>query len=95
MKHAKHTPGPWTFGTEFDYTIVRKNQDSGEQIIVSYEVSSECEQEDLANARLISAAPEMLDLIKALLNCDGAVETRDLLHREGWALLVKATGGAK
>lgn len=79
----KHTCGPWQFGTEFDYTIVKPNYDSGERIICEYLVSKESEVEDLANARLIALAPDLLEALRKIhhhatncwdTNCDEASE---------------------
>ena len=58
----KYTKGPWVLSNITDYTI-----DSIAGIpICKYFVSKTTETQDLANASLISAAPEMLEVLIAL-----------------------------
>lgn len=69
---TKHTPGPWKINPRAKAMIMSEsgrgiasaavystNTDNGEHI-----------EENLANAKLIAAAPEMLQALKDLLNPD-------------------------
>lgn len=66
---TKHTPGPWGFNVGKNGAI------AGLPVIRVYSYSAEdkvCDfahangEQDLANARLIAAAPEMLEALKAI-----------------------------
>ena len=69
---AKHTPGPWetlTFSNhelQTDFAMVK---------IGSRAHMVGCSEEDKANARLIAAAPELLEALKTL---------RDALDPDDW-----------
>lgn len=99
MSAAKHTPGPWTYQENSDaYThIVRGPTNS---LICQLAQSTHVEIE--ANARLIAAAPELLEaLIKAdqLFRDIGFIAEADRvrpgsLGSEIRAAIAKATGGA-
>jgi len=64
---TKFTPGPWgcvyTSNHSHDYLITRPNKNP-----LPLRVLANDHSEQLANARLIAAAPEMFDIIKELLN---------------------------
>jgi len=57
---TKHTPGPWSVGK---YTITVDGPDG--KILAT--ITASTKDKELANARLIAAAPEMLDLLYAAL----------------------------
>lgn len=76
---AKHTPGPWTCHvtvTDDDSWapgVQKVEVESGETLIASYKTEyveypsqDECE----ANARLIAAAPELLEALSALMELE-------------------------
>jgi len=75
---AKHTPGPWIVAEDqvgdddgnviADVTLY--NEWNTPEGIVTKEMPWE------ANARLIAAAPEMLELLEALVSYDGLASTR-------------------
>ena len=81
MTEAKHTPGPWALGAE--------------TIVISSTVGGGCvadcgyREEGNADARLIAAAPDMLEALKlaeaAMGNMNAAAVVR--------AAIAKATGG--
>ena len=61
MSEAKHTPGPWVANCDIYPVMV-------------YRVSEEMEfvantGESKANARLIAAAPELLEALQAIMRC--------------------------
>ncbi len=72
----EHTPGPWTYREHLNdtFTILGRNLDagktgvpySGEELTVVFEL------EDEADARLIAAAPELLEACEDALGIIGA-----------------------
>ena len=77
MSNAKHTPGPWHFFTRKDADgykerVIAKDFDNGETC--SLAVIHHC-REDEANARLIAAAPELLEALElAKMGLEAAIE---------------------
>lgn len=61
----KHTPGPWTL--EYDYSLVMPAKD-GNHIVTGGPIGPDeaSREEKRANARLIAAAPELLEAIELL-----------------------------
>lgn len=100
---VKHTPGPWSFKRKYgalsSFLITAKKVEVCEldhwgerQPDLTAELKPEGEPE--ANARLIAAAPELLEACKAALCCqlDGLDEnTVDALE----TAITKATGGTQ
>ena len=101
MNTTKHTPGPWVVQHEGSQTIIvsrtAQESDSGGPT-VSYIYNHESRQSK-ANARLISAAPELLEALQlalATLNrvhpptspFDSTQGTRDVIN----AAITKAKG---
>ncbi len=102
MNNTKHTPGPWMAGQigEKDIPIFAQGKDIGNVYGGEVDYSEFC-----SNARLIAAAPEMLEALEAMLDAFGvmrkagvnvlgfetAVEARIKAH----AAIAKATGGAE
>lgn len=91
-----HTPGPWSIGNPpyGDRTYVYSNDATGSAIAnvkLTYVPRSMAELE--ANARLIAAAPDLLNVCRMILDDDDTVE---LLSDESRAALstaiAKATG---
>ena len=69
---SKHTPGPWDFVTlSIDgsaYTVFAVDDNAPSKKICFFENPSDL-GEQIANARLIAAAPEMYLLLRTLRNC--------------------------
>lgn len=76
MSEATHTPGPWAvangfvpgLGDEGALGVVRHDHPEGERgnsSICVISPAENLEEQDLPNARLIAAAPEMLEALKA------------------------------
>jgi len=87
---ARHDPGPWTFDGRFVGSGHAKAN------ICECRDHSGCwtdSSEAVANARLISAAPELLDALRALLHSSG-VDERASAQMQSHAAINKATGGA-
>ena len=65
-----HTPGPWYTAetTNGDTLIIAKDGNSGRQIsVVRSIVDGLTEQEQLANARLMASAPDLLKALEDVL----------------------------
>lgn len=84
---AQHTPGPW-------YVDIHANIMAGGRLVAFPSVSGPQE----ANARLIAAAPELLEVVKAFRVAwlsNGFYETgHEVLAEKALAAIAKATGGA-
>lgn len=69
---TKHTPGPWSaekdkgFSGETTWNVVCKGE-GFKRFIVSDEGLYRCDGSDEANARLISAAPDLLEQLQSML----------------------------
>lgn len=96
MNNSKHAPGPWSIDTEYN-TIIDVDESDVVQLYPE-DVSDEA----AANARLIAAAPELLEALKSLnerltdLNSRGLLPNDKKLNtliRESFDLTEKATGG--
>lgn len=88
MGMSKHTPGPWV---QFDKNDTRTMILGPRQFhVASVPVF---EEEDEANARLIVAAPDMLDALKALIACSEEPDPESLSPRA--PLLVGAWAKAR
>jgi hypothetical protein len=106
--NAKHTPGPWT--TEENvraggiiHFAVTNRENGNEWMVCSITPMHLMRDVDKSNARLIAAAPELLEEIQRLLaayaplgfyskscNCDKCEATKKAM-----ALVAKAKGGAQ
>lgn len=104
MTKAKHTPGPWRVlpaESDKDYLRVR-----GTQLGCRYKIANihqvridgmsdsfrqHDDAESKANARLIAAAPELLDALTECLECEFAVSEKAAIA-QARAAIAKATG---
>jgi len=68
---SKHTPGPWI---ERGYNVRVRNGRyiayTGPSHTPPSEYPKQCAEEDKANARLIAAAPELLEALQRLRNAE-------------------------
>ncbi len=86
MSEAKHTPGPWQYLPE--------SQENCAAIVAKTAFVCEffCGPAE-ANARLIAAAPDLLNAVRFLLsNHDNRISRPD--RDAAYAAIAKATGGA-
>jgi hypothetical protein len=89
MSAAKHAPGPWSCIVEGNDAFVMPAGGSPCVTLIKLRGAGTSYSESLANARLIAAAPRMLDELKRL---------RDVLNRNGYAtaetdtVIAEATG---
>jgi len=63
---SKHTPGPWKWWTTHEGAH-RINPHKGGLVIASCDTRNPFSEEQEANARLIAAAPDLLEACKAAL----------------------------
>lgn len=90
-----HTPGPWTVTED---SFVRQVEGTPRLYVASMvNIPYRCggQEEEVANARLIAAAPELLE---ALWSAENALEEGyepTVVLRAVRAAIAKATGGAK
>lgn len=97
---SKHTPGPWNIGTKNGARVWSEN---GETLIADADVSESLRKEiKKANARLIAAAPELLEMLCTALpfiedaELDPAYKAGHVaaISEQIRALIAKATGDA-
>ena len=88
MTHSKHTPGPWYNSDLRKGRMVFAKTDT-RLVADCSDISVRTEGEEQANARLIAAAPELLEALEYLMKHDNS---------EGWsnarAAIAKARGQA-
>jgi hypothetical protein len=63
MRNKKHTNGPWTVGEFFDSGAIDIRSENQEICLLR----SEVRKNQIANARLIASAPELLDALETVL----------------------------
>lgn len=100
MKTTKHTPGPWETGGVMTLVEFRPEGWNAPMCIADCHTKNapQSETERVANARLIAAAPELLEACKAAMNDKYArfgmtkdnYPVREILARA----ITKAEGGA-
>lgn len=79
---SKHYPGPWSIGGiedgRFGIDAVSSGHWRFAQVVAQLENDEQVRKEFVANARLISAAPDLLDALGLLLNVvDDAIRMGD------------------
>lgn len=102
MSNAKHTPGPWkTFNRSWcETSICAPGFDHGICCLDINHATEESQEADealmAANARLIAAAPDLLEALQLTLNavCLAGWEG-DFCSEKARAAIYKATGEAK
>ena len=92
MGTTKHTPGPWmATGHETDprWQVFYRHSSGG---LVRVAICDD-DRDDGANARLIAAAPDLLDACKAALNWLSRCGQEGLVREEIEKTVKKAEGG--
>jgi len=87
-----HTPGPWTYrpAGNFKYPIVQRGDEGG------FTVSGMSASRQEADARLIAAAPNLLEACETLLfELVAGPAARDEVIANARAAIAKATGDAQ
>jgi hypothetical protein len=100
MSAAKHTPGPWHVKQLMSYVDqfeIRGPRDSGVMVARTIEWGSAAEGDDPseANARLIAAAPELLEALQEMvdeINSGDEPGHGSPWHDKARAAIAKATG---
>jgi hypothetical protein len=73
---SKHTPGPWKADDKGKAVFIPLRAHHCEQLGIQVGfVSWEDDKEPLANARLIAAAPELLEALRVFVSCSLPVST--------------------
>jgi hypothetical protein len=106
MSETKHTPGPWTvedpMGAEIGLSIVQADLDSRDWEFIAMVCQSDPSEEHMgrdrfispeeqgANARVIAAAPEMLNALKAIQKIGVLNPTNSMHVRKAIADMVAA-----
>lgn len=90
---TKHTPGPWVFESEFGSRAFVNTKDESTYIAIQY---CDNREEMAANARLIAAAPELLEALQncldILLVADMKTAETETPYTRAKAAIAKATG---
>lgn len=94
---SSHTPGPWavslTCSRGTPASVIAPKNENGFTPWVCHMQAANIDTGN-ANARLIAAAPELLEALSALvINCDAGSATVGALT-DARAAIAKATGGA-
>ena len=95
---TQHTPGPWTTDGKAETDTLDIVSPLGRITLIDCEFSDESEDVLTANARLISAAPDLLDVVKELYDllshyCDDDPSSEEWeTLKAARAAIAKATG---
>jgi len=90
----KYTPGPWNLKSGVDFEYKHQIRDSEEKPVVFWPVyAGQTKKTAEANARLIAAAPDLLEALQNLLTWVQEPHPYSDRHA-AIAAIVKATGGA-
>lgn len=92
MEQVKHTPGPWEYGEERG--LCREiHADNGPELYAIAQTRHGDPEICEANARLIAAAPELLDVAQSILADDMVQYLPAEYVEKVRAAIAKATGG--
>ena len=75
MSETKHTPGPWRYNIETGYRKIDVVTAENANLIAELPFSGSMAPE--ANARLIAAAPDMLEALEAVIGSHEALVIKD------------------
>ena len=64
MNNDKHTPGPWSLMEDIYVDKYEKNSEQGKQVVELVHGVNMTPEEKKANARLIAAAPDILEALQ-------------------------------
>lgn len=100
MSTAPHTPGPWRIEQPNDYTPHIWITAEGNPSIAKIEtcdyddgLGERLTDQDQTNARLISAAPEMLEALETIADfAPGNGDVCEIIAKRARAAIAKATG---
>lgn len=108
---SKHTPGPWVYAREYGESVTEAPKITTVARCADFVIGLECDYpggdyrngdpsgDEEADARLIAAAPELLEALKAIVGIDvHSILTEadaDAIHQQARAAIAKATGETK
>lgn len=106
MSQSEHTPGPWHVGAQNDISFVidKPPRPSNDDINPDHDVTVIAKvyqvaggyDEEAANARLLAAAPDLLQACRELINYElGMRGGLSVCVRMAQAAIARAEGGAK
>lgn len=95
-----HTPGPWEAIEEGEANRYAVLGPDGDWLLTVLHNGQQLSSKQIANFRLIAAAPELLEALRGLLNAPDPDEVEDHAPRfravmNAHAAIAKATGGAR
>jgi len=86
---TQHTPGPWRHASLSQVTAPSLG------IVASVRFNELTDAQVIANARLIAAAPELLEFLQKILSAPGTIDGDKAVYLEqARYVIAKATGGA-
>ena len=88
---VKHTPGPWKIGTPPPNGEQTIGTQSGLMVAVAV-TAVNFKQQTIANARLIAAAPDLLDALQSIIEDIDSDFGTDYDYNKARAAIAKATG---
>jgi hypothetical protein len=94
---TQHTKGPWKFGSSNDDSVYKRNIGGSDGYHVAVASSREDDEVD-ANARLIAAAPDLLEALQSIVDMDVAYQRGPKVEdavEVARAAIAKATGETK
>jgi hypothetical protein len=96
MTQAKHSPAPWELGTHpgnHNLNIVKPVLFGSRVTVLPEWEGGHVSIKNRADALLIAAAPEMLEALEALVECEwNQPADLEACQREARAIITKATG---
>ena len=95
--NRQHTKGPWQFGSSNDDSVYKRNIGGSDGYHVAVASSREDDEVD-ANARLIAAAPDLLEALQSIVDMDVAYQRGPKVEdavEVARAAIAKATGETK
>lgn len=96
MSEIKHTPGPWAVWADdevFSVTTKKVVVPDSDLARNKYDDDMVCRSESKANARLIAAAPELLEFAEEWLRIQGSDE--NYMTAKAKKAIAKATGASQ
>ena len=90
----KHTPGPWFAVADKGQTIIRTSRSSAafSPLAIVKGDKRDTLKDQEANARLIAAAPDLLEALSEIINDGGKFVMTNETHRKARAAIAKARG---
>ena len=92
----KHTPGPWFAVADKGQTIIRTSRSSAafSPLAIVKGDKRDTLKDQEANARLIAAAPDLIDALSEIINDGGKFVMTNETHRKARAAIARARGEA-